>query len=66
MSVCKISKVEDCYAGYSSDDKPTTGVSPGARFMEIDTGASFIFFNETWEKDLTLIYALTQVLNGEV
>lgn len=66
MSICKISKAADCYAGLSSDIKPTTGITIGTRFMEIDTGASFVFFNGQWEEDLSLIYALTQVMNGEV
>jgi len=46
----------------SSDTKPTEGIGAGAKCIEKDTGAQFIFDGTSWTDDLTLIYALSQVI----
>jgi hypothetical protein len=30
-------------AGKSTESKPTTGILPGSRFMEVDTGKTYVF-----------------------
>lgn len=36
------------YVGLAGDDKPTTGVITGSRFIETDTGAEYIFDGSAW------------------
>ena len=50
------------FIGLSSDTKPTTGIPVGSTFTELDTGAKFVWEGDTWEDDLTLIYAFSQAL----
>jgi len=63
MTVSKInmeSKHE--FIGHSGDIKPTTGVGAGSKFYEVDTGATFIWNDGTWENDLRLIYAVREAI----
>ena len=64
MAVLKVNKTNDDYIGLSGDIKPTTGIGVGTFFTELDTGAKFIWYNGTWEDDLTLVYALSQVISS--
>lgn len=50
----------DDFLCLSGDVKPTTGIGTGTHITEIDTGASYIWYNGTWEDDLRLIYAIKQ------
>lgn len=50
------------FVGSSGDVKPTTGCGAGSKFTELDTGASYIWNNGTWELDLRLIYAISQAI----
>lgn len=34
-------------AGLSTDEKPTTGIATGSRFVEVDTGSEFLFDEES-------------------
>ena len=54
---------KDDYLCLSGDVKPTTGIGVGTTITEIDKGARFIWYNGTWEPDLTLIYAVSQAMN---
>ena len=66
MTVTRISReVPERYTGHSGDVKPTTGVGAGSTFLELDTGAKYIWVNGTWEEDLTLIYAFSQALKQQ-
>jgi len=38
------------YAGLSTDTKPTTGIKPGAIFVEIDTGKVFTWNGTGWQE----------------
>lgn len=62
MAVGRIHKSNDEYVCLSGDVKPTNGVSAGTMLTELDTGARFMFWNGTWEEDLTMIYAVSQAL----
>ena len=58
MTVRVVNKGADDYMGYSSDEKPTGAIiKQGAIFQEIDTGARYIWYDGSWEEDLTFIYA---------
>lgn len=48
------------FNGLSSDDKPTD-VPEGSTFHAIDTGEKFIFHDDLWEDDLSLIYAFNAI-----
>lgn len=48
------------YIGLSTDTKPDTTV--GSTFLEQNTGVKFIYNGTDWVEDLTMIYALSQVL----
>jgi hypothetical protein len=50
------------YIGLSSETKPTTGIIPGTKFIESNTGQKWIYDGTNWVEDLTLIYALSQVI----
>ena len=63
MAVIRTKK--DDYLCLSGDVKPTTGISVGTTITEIDTGARFIWYMDTWEDDLTMIYAVSQALKQE-
>ena len=52
----------DDYLCLSGDVKPVSGIGTGATITEIDTGARFIWYNGTWEDDLTMIYAVKQAM----
>jgi hypothetical protein len=62
MAFQVINKMADSYIGLSGDVKPTKGISAGAEFIEVDTGAKYVWFNGAWVEDLTLIYAMQQVM----
>lgn len=47
MAVLRVSTPHE-YVGVSGDTKPTTGVPPGSRFIERDTGHEFIFDGTAW------------------
>ncbi len=64
MAIGKISTQYVKWGGLSGDVKPTTGISQGTEFTEIDTGAKYIFWNGTWEDDLTLIYAMKKAMES--
>lgn len=36
------------YVGVAADTKPTTGVSPGATFLERDTGRTYVYDGAAW------------------
>jgi len=36
------------YVGVAADEKPTTGVPPGSRFFERDTGLQYIWDGSEW------------------
>jgi len=56
------SKISEEHIGLSIDDKPIG--RPGEIFTEVDTGKKWIWHNEDWTEDLTLIYAYTEALNS--
>ena len=66
MAYMRVSKANDDYVGFSSDIKPTKGIGGGTYFTEIDTGAKFVWFNGTWEEDLTLVYAVQKAMEQVV
>lgn len=45
-----------------TSEKPTTGVFPGSTFYEWNTGQRWIHNGKQWVEDLSLIYALSQVI----
>ncbi len=62
MSYVRVTRTDEEYFGLSGDVKPTTGIAVGTQFTEMDTGAKYMWFNGTWEDDLTLIYAVKQAM----
>jgi len=42
---------EQHFSGYSSDEKPLTGVQDGAFFHVLDTGEEYVFHDGMWESD---------------
>lgn len=62
MAVIRTGERKEEFLCLSGDVKPTTGVSVGTMITEIDTGARYIWYNGTWEEDLTLIYAMHTAL----
>lgn len=50
------------YIGLSSETKPTTDIVPGTKYIESNTGQKWIYDGSNWVEDLTLIYALSQVI----
>ena len=54
-------RVKD-YIGDSTEDKSPG--RPGEKFYESDTGKIWVWDGIEWVEDLTLIYALDQVLNN--
>lgn len=62
MAVIRTGERKEEYLCLSGDVKPTTGISIGTTLTEIDTGATFVFYNGTWEQDLRLIYAIQQAI----
>lgn len=51
------------YIGLSSDTKPGS-TADGTTVYEVNTGLHWVYFDGVWYEDLTLIYALSQALNG--
>lgn len=51
--------------GLSSDVKPITNLA-GSVFQEVNTGKQWIWNGFNWVEDLTLIYALSEVLKGRI
>jgi len=51
--------------GLSTETKPTdSSVDVGAIFVEYNTGKRWVYVDaDTWAEDLTLIYALSQVIS---
>lgn len=47
------------YQGLSSDSKPTTGVSTGDKFLELDTGDAYIWNGSIWVQDLVDVTPIT-------
>ncbi len=42
------------WEGLSTDNKPTSGVSEGSTFKELDgTGKKFVYHNSDWQQDTT-------------
>ena len=64
MAVLKTAQSRDNYIAYSSDDKPTLNngcnLTNGMTLTEVDTGKVWVWFGNTWEEDLRLIYAVKQ------
>ena len=60
MAVLKTGERKEEYLCLSGDVKPTTGISIGTMITEVDTGAQFVFYMGTWEKDLRLIHAIQE------
>jgi hypothetical protein len=60
MAVILLGNIKN-FLGLSTDTKPID-VPAGSTFVEKNTGIKFIWDGETWIEDLTLIYALSQVL----
>lgn len=56
---------KDIIYGLSTDTKPTdTSIDIGTRFIETNTGKQWLYTDSaTWTEDLTLIYALAQVIS---
>ena len=50
------------FIGHSGDIKPTTGAGAGSKFTELDTGATYIWNNGTWEIDLRLFWAISKAI----
>ncbi len=53
------------WEGKSTDNKPTSGVSEGSTFKELNTGKKFVYHNSDWEKDptepvSTIDYSITE------
>jgi hypothetical protein len=51
------------WIGLSTDEKPTA-TKAGSTFHEIDTGKKYIWFNDAWYQDLSMIYAVYQASLG--
>lgn len=45
-----------------TSEKPESGVFPGSTFYEWNTGQRWIHNGKQWVEDLSLIYALSQIL----
>lgn len=63
MAVILCSENAQKYRGLSTDTKPTDARA-GAEFTETNTGVKWFYDGTNWQEDLTLIYALSQVLGG--
>ena len=48
---------------FSTDVKPSSGVTEGSTAHNVDTGEEFIYHNGMWVQDLIRIYALSFVNN---
>jgi len=59
------SKSTKKWYGLSSDVKPTTQLV-GSIFQETNTGLTWIWNGFNWVEDLSMIYALSQVLEGRI
>jgi hypothetical protein len=59
------SKSTKKWYGLSTDVKPTTQLV-GSVFHETNTGLVWIWNGFNWVEDLTMIYALSQVLEGRI
>ena len=55
------SKATKIWYGLSSDVRPTTQLV-GSKFIETNTGKGWLWNGFNWVEDLTMIYALSQVL----
>jgi hypothetical protein len=51
------------WTGLESDTKPTA-TRAGSTFHEIDTGKKYIWFNDAWVQDVSMIYAVYQAALG--
>lgn len=49
------------YVGLSSDTKPSAPPA-GSKFYELNTGVWWIYDGEKWVEDISMIYALSQVV----
>lgn len=58
MAVSKNATIKN-WIGISTDTKPTAGKT-GSTFHEIDTGKKYIWFNDAWHQDVSMIYAVYQ------
>ncbi len=51
------------WQGLSNDTKPTGADVPlGSKFYELNTGKKFIWDGTSWVDDISLIYALSQIV----
>lgn len=60
MAVQLIGSIHN-FVGLSTDTKPTEA-PVGSTLEELNTGKKFIWDGSTWVDDVTLIYALSQVV----
>jgi len=60
MTVKLASNTAKHYQGASTDDKPASQPE-GSTYHAIDTGVHYIYHNDMWVPDLTLIAALRAV-----
>ena len=42
---------QQSFSGFSTDEKPLTGVQNGASFHVLDTGEEYVFHDGMWESD---------------
>ena len=47
----QISRAED-FIGFSTDDRPSSGIEDGATYHAVDTGEMWVFYNSMWMLDL--------------
>lgn len=64
MAVFRTLALPDNWIGLSSDIKPTENIRIGTIFTELDTGVRYIFYNKTWEYELSWIYAIKEALKS--
>lgn len=58
MTVTKLAVI-DTYIGLSTDEKPTTGVRAGSRWLERDTGREYAYDGDGWSTGFPLEFPIT-------
>ena len=51
------------WIGLEADTKPTA-TRAGSTFHELDTGKKYIWFNNDWVQDVSMVYAVYQGMLG--
>ena len=65
MAIRRIDKNAGVWAGYEGDVEPgrsSTGIVEGDIRKEIGTGAVYIYYDNAWQEDLTLVYAMKKAI----